>query len=420
MNIIIFWIIISVLLFDYILERFLEFLNSSHRNSKMPVELQDLYNEQEYEKQQQYEIQKSRFSMVTSTFSFLLIMGMLFFDGFAFVDTYIYNTFGTPAEPIHHIWAGLLFFGFLAFASDIIGIPFDLYSTFVIEEKFGFNKTTTKTFILDKIKSWILMIILGGGILAGLLWLISYFEQNFWMYAWILISGLVWLFTMFYSTLIVPLFNKQTPLEEGELKDAIFAFSNKVGFKLDNIFVIDGSKRSTKANAYFSGLGSKKRIVLYDTLIQEMTTEEIVAVLAHEIGHYKKKHTRTMIVASILQMGMLLFIFGLFLQEKSLSQSLNIDAVEGKYHISLFVFSILYSPLSFLIGILMNILSRKNEFEADAYAAIQYNGDYLDSALRKLSKKNLSNLTPHPWYVFFHYSHPTLLQRIIALQQYKK
>lgn len=417
MNIIIFWIIIAVLLFDYVLERFLDVLNSSKRNSPIPNELQDIYNEQEYEKQQRYEQQKSYFSIITSTFSFLIIIAMFFFEGFAFVDTFIYNTFGTTQNPLNHIWAGLLFFGILSFASDVLGIPFEIYSTFVIEEKFGFNKTTPKTFILDKIKSWILMLILGGGILAGLLWLISYFEQNFWIYAWILISVILLLFTMFYSSIIVPLFNKQTPLEDGELKQAIFEFCSQVDFKLDNIFVIDGSKRSTKANAYFSGLGSKKRIVLYDTLIQEMTTDEIVAVLAHEIGHYKNKHTRSMIVASILQMGMLLFILGLFIKEQALTQSLSIDFVQGKYHIALFVFTILYSPISLVLGLLMNSISRKNEYQADAYAAKFYNAKSLENALRKLSKKNLSNLTPHPLYVFFHYSHPTLHQRIVALNK---
>ncbi len=412
----IFGLIIGVLVFDYILERVLDILNAQHRSQKLPAELQDIYNSEEYEKQQQYEQTKTNFGLITATFSFILILGMLVFNGFAFVDTFIYNTFGGTEHAIHHIWAGLLFFGILAFASDILGIPFEAYSTFVIEEKFGFNKTTIKTFIIDKIKSWLLMILLGGSILAALLWLITYFGEHFWIYAWIFISVIMIGITMFYSTLIVPLFNKQTPLEEGELKQAIFEFSNKVGFKLDNIYVIDGSKRSTKANAYFSGLGAKKRIVLYDTLIQEMSTEEIVAVLAHEIGHYKKKHTRTMIAASLLQMGLLLFIFGLLVNSSWLTEALGIPFEQGKYHIALFVFSILYSPLSFIISIAMNLASRKHEFEADAYAATHYNGTFLEQALRKLSKRNLSNLTPHPLYVFFYYSHPPLLERIRAMR----
>ncbi|HRS19462.1 MAG TPA: M48 family metallopeptidase [Bacteroidales bacterium] len=416
----IFGIIIAVLVFDYALERILDLLNAKHRVQELPIELQDIYNAEEYAKQQQYEQTKTQFGFITASFSFILILGMLLFDGFAVIDTYIYSSFGTPQEPLNHILGGLLFFGIVMFASDILGIPFEIYSTFVIEEKFGFNKTTPKIFVFDKLKSWLLSILLGGGILAALLFLISYFGNYFWVYAWIFVALIMIAITMFYSTLIVPLFNKQTPLEEGELKQAIFEFSSKVGFKLDNIFVIDGSKRSTKANAYFSGLGAKKRIVLYDTLIQEMTTEEIVAVLAHEIGHYKKKHTRTMIVASLLQMGLLLYIFGLFVNSPWLTEALGIPYEQGKFHIALFVFSILYSPLSFIISIGMNILSRKHEFEADAFASQQYSGEYLEQSLRKLSKRNLSNLTPHPLYVFFYYSHPPLLQRIRAMRSIKK
>ena len=417
MSIIIFWVIIGVLLFDYVLERFLEYLNSLNRENELPEEIKDIYNEEEYSKQQKYEQIKSKFSNITSSFSLILILGMLFFDGFSYLDSFIYSTFGSETQPLHHIWAALLFFGILGFASDILGIPFDLYATFGIEEKFGFNKTTPKTFILDKLKSWLLMALLGGGILSALLWLLSIFGQNFWIYAWVFISIIMIGITMFYSSVIVPLFNKQTPLEDGELKDAIFDFSKKVGFKLDNIFVIDGSKRSTKANAYFSGLGSKKRIVLYDTLIQEMSIPEIVAVLAHEIGHYKKKHTRTMIFASVFQMGVLLFIFGLLLKSTWLTEALGVAYELGKYHIALFVFSILYSPLSSIISIVMNVISRKNEFQADEFAAVNYDGNSLEQALRKLSKRNLSNLTPHPLYVFFNYSHPPLLQRIVALRK---
>jgi STE24 endopeptidase len=420
MSIIIFWIIIGVLVFDYVLERVLEIVNSSKRNAVVPKEVEGIYDDEEYKKQQAYEKAKSKFGLLSSSFSLLLILGMLLFDGFAFVDTYIYANFGTESEPLNHTIAALIFFGVLMFASDIIGIPFELYNTFVIEEKFGFNKMKPKTFIFDKLKGWLIGALIGGGLLWLLLFLIGKFESNFWIYAWVVVAGFLILFTMFYSSVIVPLFNKQTPLEDGELKSAIFEFSNKVGFKLDNIFVIDGSKRSTKANAYFSGLGSKKRIVLFDTLIQEMTTEEIVAVLAHEVGHYKRKHTLQMIFASVFQMGLLLYVFGLLLNEESLTQALEISHEPGKYHIALFVFSILYSPLSFVIGILMNVLSRKNEFEADEFAGKYYNAQKLIEGLRKLVKKNLSNLTPHKWYVFFYYSHPPVADRIKALLKVEK
>ncbi|MDA3928878.1 MAG: M48 family metallopeptidase, partial [Prolixibacteraceae bacterium] len=281
---------------------------------------------------------------------------------------------------------------------------------FVIEEKFGFNKTTVKTFILDKFKGLLLSALLGGGILAIIIWIWTITGNYFWLIAWGVITFITIFITMFYSNVIVPLFNKQTPLEEGELKTAIENFSLKAGFTLKNIFVIDGSKRSTKANAYFTGIGPKKRIVLYDTLIEDLSTNEIVAVLAHEIGHYKKKHVFTSLFLGVIQTGIMLYIFGLFVSSPQLSIALGVE--EPTFHIGLIAFGILYTPLSFIIGMGMNVLSRKNEYQADAFAASFGFANDLSSSLKKLSVKSLSNLTPHPLYVFFHYSHPTLLQRI--------
>lgn len=405
----IFYVIIAVLVFDFVLERVLSYLNTKHYTPVLPNELKGIYDENEYKKQQQYKNEVSRFDMLTSTLSFAAIMGMLFLNGFAFID----NIAKSYSE--NEILQALIFFGIIMFASDILTTPFSIYSTFVIEQKYGFNKTSVKTFILDKIKGWLLTGILGGAILALIIWLIVTFENNFWIYAWLVLSGIMVFFTMFYSSLIVPLFNKQTPLEEGDLRTEINSFSEKVGFKLDNIFVIDGSKRSTKANAYFSGLGAKKRIVLFDTLIKNLSVKEIVAVLAHEVGHYKRKHTLQMIFLSLFQTGLMLFILGIFIKNPALSAALNVE--QHSIHIALIAFGILYSPLSFLIGILLNILSRKNEYEADSYAAENYEGSYLIDALKKLTQKNLSNLTPHPLYVFFHYSHPPLLQRMRNLSK---
>jgi STE24 endopeptidase len=235
----------------------------------------------------------------------------------------------------------------------------------------------------------------------------------FWIYAWLLAITFTIFMAMFYSSLIVPLFNKQTPLEEGELRDAIKRFTDKVGFKLVNVFVIDGSKRSTKSNAYFTGLGPKKRIVLYDTLINDLSTEEIVAVLAHEIGHYKKRHIYLGLLIGIIQTGLTLFIFSLLISNSSLSAALGGD--QPSFHLGLIAFGILYSPISLLTGIMLHQISRHNEYAADRYVKENGDAEALISALKKLSSKNLSNLTPHPAYVFFHYSHPTLLQRIKAL-----
>lgn len=403
----VFTIIISVVIFNYLFSRVMEYLNSRRYGDPVPEGLEDVYDAEEYRKSMDYKKVNYRFAILTGTFSFALILAMFLLDGFAFADNLVREITGHP------ILVALLFFGLLMFASDLLNIPFAVWDTFVIEERFGFNKTTVKTFITDKLKSWMLGALIGGGILAAVIWFYTLTGKNFWIFAWILVSAFTIFMYMFYSTLIVPLFNKQTPLEEGELRDAIMEFSEKAGFKLANIFVIDGSRRSTKANAYFSGLGAKKRIVLYDTLINDLTTEEIVSVLAHEIGHYKKKHTLTGVILSIVQTGVILFILSLFVGSPVLSEALG--ASEPSFHIGLIAFGILYSPLSMILGIGGNVLSRKNEYQADRFAGEMYKPQALINALKGLSRKNLSNLTPHPVYVFFHYSHPTLHQRVQAL-----
>ncbi len=403
-----FYIITGIILFGYFLNLFLDYLNTTRWSNILPEELKGIYDEEKYKKQQDYEKTNHNFSLITSTFSLLIMLLMLFLDGFAYVDN-IANSITT-----NKIFTSLIFFGIIFFASDILTMPFSAYAVFVIEEKFGFNKTNVKTFILDKIKNWFLLVLIGGGLLALLIWFYDVTKEMFWIYAWIVVSVFMIFMTMFYSTLIVPLFNKQTPLEDGKLRQEIEKFSNKAGFRLDNIYKIDGSKRSTKANAYFSGIGPKKRIVLYDTLIEDLSVEELVAVLAHEIGHYKKKHTLSSIIVSVLQTGLTFFILSLFLDNPLLSEALGVDEVS--FHISLIAFGILYSPISMIIGIIMNIVSRKNEFAADRYAAENYKAEYLISGLKKLSVKNLSNLNPHPVYVFFNYSHPPLLSRLKALK----
>lgn len=405
---IIFFIIIGLLVADFIFERVLEYLNFTMISGDLPEEISDIYSPDEYAKQQAYQKVNYRFSFFSSTFSFVLMLVMVVFSGFAFVNGWAFSLTSNP------ILGALFFFGILLFASDILTTPFSVYDTFVIEQKFGFNKTTPKIFVFDKLKGYLLGAVIGGGLLALIMYIYQLTTTSFWIYAWFIVSGFSILMVLFYSTLIVPLFNKQTPLPEGELKTAIESFANKVGFKLDNIFVIDGSKRSTKANAYFTGLGAKKRIVLYDTLINDMTTNELVAVLAHEIGHYKKHHVVWSLFLGIIQTGITLFLFSLFVSSPELSAALGVD--KPSFHIGLIAFGILYSPISLITGLFMNVFSRKNEYQADAFAAQYFSGDELASALKKLSVKNLSNLRPHPLYVFFHYSHPTLLQRLNALK----
>lgn len=405
----VFYIIIAILIFDFLLERLLNYLNSTRWSNELPKELHGIYDVDQYKKSQDYYFENQKLGLITSILTFLILLLLLFFGGFSKVDGWARLLSGNS------IFIAILFFGMLGFAMDILSTPFSLYDTFVIEEKYGFNKTTLKTFFLDKIKGWFLASIIGGGLLALVVWFYEQTTNMFWIYTWILVSVFMIFMTMFYSTLIVPIFNKQTPLEEGGLRNAIQELCKKVDFKLDNLYVIDGSKRSTKANAYFSGLGAKKRIVLFDTLIEDLTQNEILAVLAHEIGHYEKKHTRTGIIISILQTGLTLFILSLFIGNPKLSGALGSGI--PSFHLGLIAFGILYSPISTIIGLGMNSFSRKNEFQADNFAKFNFNGEDLSSALKKLSVKNLSNLTPHPAFVFFHYSHPPLLERLKRLKE---
>ncbi|ADQ78802.1 Ste24 endopeptidase [Paludibacter propionicigenes WB4] len=402
-----FTIIIVILIADFMLERYLAFLNIKQSGKELPLLLRDIYDTEKYAKQQEYFRTNSRFGMLTSSFSFVIILLMLIFNGFAWVDGLVQQQVQSP------IWTPVLFFGILYFANDILSIPFDLYDTFVIEQKFGFNKVTPKLFVLDKLKGYAMTLILGGGILVLIIWIYTLTPTYFWLWAWLVVTGFSLFMTMFYSQIIVPLFNKQTPLGEGELRTEIEKFALKSDFKLDNIFVIDGSKRSTKANAYFSGLGSKKRIVLYDTLMDKMTVEEIVAVLAHEVGHYKHKHTLINFLISLPYTLVLFFAFGFILQSDVLAQALG--ANEASFHLNALAFSILYSPISLVLDTAMHVLSRKFEYQADAFAAKYGYGSQLESGLKKLTATSLGNLMPHPLYVFFHYSHPTLFQRITAI-----
>lgn len=403
-----FYIVISIIIIKFIIDKFVDALNAKHFNDELPGELQDVYDDTEYQKSQRYKATNYKFGIITSTFSFVLTLTFLFMDGFEWVDNIARGFTDNP------ILVALIFFGIIMIGSDLLILPFSYYSTFVIEENFGFNKTTKKTFFLDKIKSWLMMAIIGGAILALIIWFYQITGKYFWLYAWGLISVFTIFMNMFYSKLIVPLFNKQTPLESGNLRDAISRYAGTVGFTLEKIFVIDGSKRSTKANAYFSGFGNEKRVTLYDTLINDLDDDEIVAVLAHEVGHYKKKHIIFNLFTSILLTGFTLYILSIFISNPLLSNALGVE--KPSFHIGLIAFALLYSPISEVTGFIMNLFSRKFEYQADDYAKNTFAAEPLISSLKKLSKNSLSNLTPHPLYVKMHYSHPTLLQRIRNLR----
>ncbi len=402
-----FYIILFITIIGFAFDQWISYLNTTTRSNILPEALKGFYDEHTYSKQQDYEKVNYRFGLLSGILSFIGILAMLILGGFAFVDEFVQSVSGSA------IVQAILFFGILAFASDFLGIPLDVYHTFVIEERFGFNKTTPGTFVLDKLKGWLLSAFLGGGILALVVFIYEQSGAWFWVLAWVFISVITLFISYFYTTLLVPVFNKLTPLPEGELRDAIQSVATQADFSLKDISIMDGSKRSSRGNAYFSGFGRKKSIVLFDTLVNEHSVDELAAVLAHEIGHYKKKHVLKGLVSGILQTGVLLFLLSLLLQ--SPLPSLALGASLPSFHMSVITFGILYSPVSIVLGILFNSISRKHEYEADNFAITLSKPGALQEALKRLSVKNLSNLTPHPWYVFVHYSHPTLLQRLGAI-----
>lgn len=400
-------IILVITVVSYLFDQILDYINLKSQRTDIPKEIEAFYEKEKYLKSLAYHKELARFSFITSGFSFLLSLGMLLFGGFGWIDGWLRLHFDNT------ILLALVFFGILVVASDVLTIPFQWYSTFVIEEKYGFNKTTLKTFVTDKLKGYLLTAIVGGVLMAALIHLILTIGPTFWIWFSVLAAVFVLFVNMFYTSLILPLFNKLTPLPSGELKSAIEKFSHKVDFPLDSIFVIDGSKRSKKANAFFSGIGKKKKIVLYDTLIENHSTDELVAVLAHEVGHFKKKHVIWGYVLSILQIVFTLFVLSRMTYSESVSIALG--GSQLAIHLNLLAFGILFSPISGITGLFMNMYSRKNEFEADAYAKQTFDGTALSNALKRLSVDSLSDLYPHPLYVFFHYSHPPLLKRLAAL-----
>ena len=413
-----FWflIIIGLVIFNFLFSNILDFINHKNWKDKIPPELEDFYDKEKYKKAKLYSISKSKIGLLSSIISFLFVISLLVFNGYGFLNQLVYsdslNLF-LPFEINTSFARSGVFFLILFILNSLISIPFSYYNTFIIEEKYGFNKTSKSTFFLDIIKSTILSILIGGFLLFAALYLYDNINEGFWLWLWIGLSLLMVFINMFYADLIVPIFNKLTPLNNVELRKKIENYSKDVGYLLKNIYVIDGSKRSTKANAFFSGLGPRKTIALYDTLIEKHTENELVAVLAHEVGHFKKKHILSGLLMSVIQIGIMAFFFELCLKLPEISIALG--GLDTNFHLGLIGFSIIFSPISMISSILMNYVSRKNEFEADAYAKETFNGEDLSLALKKLSIDSLSNIYPHPLYVFFHYSHPPLIQRLRAL-----
>ena len=404
-----FYIIIGVIVFEYLLSFVVKILNIKALDPKLPKEFEGTFDQEKYTKSQEYTKTNTRFSFITSTFSLIISLSFIFGGVYNIIDQLIrkYNY----SEEI----TGLCFFGLLFIITDLLNTPFSIYKTFIIEEKYGFNKTTINTFVLDKIKGYFLTILIGAPVLYLILYFFGKFENNAWLYVWVFLVAFSVIMQPIFNTFIAPMFNKFTPLEEGELLDKIKAYLKKVNFPVKKLEVVDGSKRSSHSNAYFSGIGKNKRIALFDTLVEQMDDNEIVSVIAHEVGHYKLKHIYSGIFLSAIQSGIMLYVMSLFLGEQKLFDVFYME--EKSIYAGLVFFSMLYAPISLILGIFFTYISRRNEFSADQYSVKTAEmPDSMISSLKKLSKENLSNLTPHWLNVFLNYTHPPVLERIRALK----
>ncbi len=402
------YFLLGVVSLSFIFEKSVNFLNATRKTGRIPATLDQYLEEGKLQESKRYQQTNYYFGLISGSFTFVITLLFIGFGFFGWLDEWL-RQFGFAPLALSVVYFGVLFIG-----SDLLSLPFDYYHTFKIEADYGFNNSTVRTFFADKIKGYLLSIPVGGGLLLVLLWLILEIGSDFWWIFWMISALFIVLVNQFYSGLILPLFNKLTPLEAGELKHTILAYAQSVGFSLENVFIMDGSKRSTKANAFFSGFGKRKKVVLYDTLLEQHTPDEVVAVLAHEIGHYKKGHITLGVMTGILQTGIILYILSLFVFNEQISLALGGDQLS--IHLNIIGFTMLFSPISLILGMVTNYFSRKHEFEADAFAKSTYSGKPLAEALKTLSVKNLSDINPHPLYVFVNYSHPPLLSRLKRLE----
>jgi STE24 endopeptidase len=402
-------LILLALVLEYGVGLIANLLNLSSLDSQLPDEFEGTYDTEKYAKSQEYTRATTRFQLVEATFSLALMIGFWQLGGFTWLDEL------TRSFELGPIATGLVFMLMLMIGLKLLHLPFQLWSTFSIEERFGFNRTSVRTFWFDQFKGIVIGGLLGGALMGAILFFFQTTGDSAWLWCWGT-TAVFTLVTMFVApTWIMPLFNEFTPLDEGELREAILGYAKDVEFPLEGLFVIDGSKRSSKANAFFTGFGKNKRIGLYDTLVEGQSTEELVAVVAHEIGHYKRKHIFKSLVIGIAHFGLLFWLLSIFLESQALFEAFGVS--QPSVHAGLIFFGLLYTPIEMVLSVAMSAFSRKNEFEADAFAA-ETTGmpEELVTALKKLSTENLSNLTPHPFYVWLRYSHPPVLQRIDALR----
>ena len=405
-----FVIILAAVVVEYLLGVVSNLMNLSALRPEAPEGLEDVYEPDKYAKSQEYTKVNTGFDLITSTFKLALLLTFWLFGGFNWLDELV------RGWEFHVIVNGILYIGLLGLAYMVISLPFSIYSTFVIEAQFGFNKTTWSTFVLDRVKALGLAIVLGAPLLAAILAFFEYAGDLAWLYAWVAVTIVSLAIQFIAPTWIMPLFNKFTPLEQGELRDSILEYAASVKFTVNNILVMDGSKRSSKSNAFFTGFGKNKRIALFDTLVDNHTVPELVAVLAHEIGHYKKKHIIQAMVVSSVNGLIVFFLLSIFLKSEGLFDAFLMD--EMSVYAGLLFFGLLYTPVDIVLSMALQYVSRRHEYEADRWSVETYGRpDELSTSLKKLSQDNLSNLGPHPFYVFLNYTHPPLKERIRAIER---
>lgn len=403
-SLILLFFIISIAL----IESVLSIINLKAQPKILPIQFKDVYSNEKYQKSQEYHKATTTLSLVSKAISTGVVVILFCTGGFNVIDQF------ARSFSLGEIGSGLLFYAAIGFIFYIVGLPFQLYSTFNIEERFGFNRTNARTYILDTIKGAFLTCIIGGPLIAAILWLFGYAGQNAWVYCWLFTFCFSLFIQVIAPIVIMPLFNKFTPLDEGNLKQNITTYAQKQNFTIQGIFTMDGSKRSSKLNAFFTGLGKYKKIALFDTLIEKLSEEEIVAVLAHEIGHAKKKHLIKGMVLSVIQTGFIFYILSIILKNDAFANAFGMT--NPSIYASLFFFGYLFGPVNFILSAFFNKISRKHEFEADHFAAkTTGTATHLISALKKLSGENMATLYPHPLYVTFYYSHPPLGKRLDSL-----
>jgi len=403
-----YWFIILIEIIEYLLDLMLDLLNVKASKRPIPNILHDLYDGKAYKRQQLYFRANKKIGFISSLIDTIVGISLFAFGAYGWMDGVVREI--ADSEIIRT----LLFMGIFSLIGGLVSLPFDIYHTFVIEQRFGFNKITPRLFVMDLLKGLMLSVLIGGGLLALFSWTYGMTREWFWLLAWGVMAIVTLVIQYFYSTVLVPLFNKQTPLPEGALRNAIEQFAQSVKFELKNIYVIDGSKRSSHSNAYFTGWGRQKRVVLYDTLMDELTNEEIVGVLAHEIGHYKHHHIIYSLVTSLVTMLVMFYLLGLLIDSNAVAEAAG--SSEPSFYVNLTIFSMIYTPLTMVLNVKRNVVSRRNERQADRFALLHGMGRHEASALKKMSSKSLSNLTPHWLVVFMTYSHPTLAERVRMLE----